>query len=682
MAKYGTVKYGTVKYGSRNPPIYTLSYNGEIYGDEISSDGGGLEMTHAMVGETLSVDTLTAPIITRDLPVRLLGLGQGTNDFIFDSNGKIVCVRGGALTPDFVRNGTGELFFRTDRVGRYFANSLAQTGPYANTLSMYSAIWLLEQSYHYGNMYTGEAAGDVIADIIGNVVTYTIDADVAAIEVYQYLPYAKKRSNLQFVLMAIGASIRNNSDGSLRITTLSAAASGTFGASRVFFGGSVVDKTPATAVQVTEHNYVASEDTATLYDNTTVLTETITFKEPYHDLAITGGTIVSSGVNYCTFTGAGAVTITGKKYTHITRVITVGTTPTGSYTDNVKTVTNNTLLGPINAEQVAENLYSYLSVAKSIKQEVVFGTERPGDVVNVIHPYSRELASGCVKTMSLSFGYTELRAVSEFLVGYIPSGAVSGFTHYAILADAGTYTVPAGVTRIRAIISGAGDGGGAGANGADSVPGTSGQGGAGGTAGIAGTGALIFEINLNVTPGDTISYASGAGGTSGAPGGATTFGAYSSASGRRYPYGYYEPKSGLTLAADGTAGVSGGKGRDYGQVGINVTYNGVTYTPGENGADHEPYYGGGGGGAAAGNNGGVGGDAHYIQGWGWVNGTGGTGASAAAIANATSIGTGGDGGHGGGGGGYAKKANPLNPGIGGSGSVGGQGGPGGIIIYY
>ena len=98
--------------------------------------------------------------------------------------------------------------------------------------------------------------------------------------------------------MAVGAHIRNASDGKLRITTLNPTVTGTFDESRVFVGGTVLNNNPATGVQVIEHNFLESEDETTLYENSTVSEETITFNEPIHDLVITNGTIISSGVNY------------------------------------------------------------------------------------------------------------------------------------------------------------------------------------------------------------------------------------------------------------------------------------------------------------------------------------------------------------------------------------------------
>jgi hypothetical protein len=658
--------------------INKLTYNGNTYDGQITANAARLIMRHGMVGEELAIDELQIPI-TLGTPIRVICSDQGAGDFILTSDGYIVCASDG-VAPEFAPNAPGQYYFNDTLVSKQYIQELKRTG--VNDWLMYfnSAIKLLDQSDHKGGLYTGQTAGTVLADIMGDV-PYTVDDDVAAVQVYGWLPYDKRRNNLQKLLMAVGAHIRNASDGTLRITTLNPTPTGTFDESRVFVGGSVLDNDPATAVQVIEHNFLESEDETTLYENSTVGEETITFNEPIHDLTIENGTILDSGVNYCTFLGAGAVKITGKTYVHVQRIVTHGT---GS---NVKKVSANTLISPNNAPAVAERLYNFLSVAKTIKQEVIFGTERPGDVVNVLHPFTRESVSATVKSMDIELGQTELRAQSEFLVGYEPSGIIPGFEHYEVLTGEGDWVVPEGVTDIRLIEA---DPGLKGENGKNGENGSAYSGGAGGEAGQGGAGGKIFEINLKVTPGATIHYSCGE---------HTIFAGLSAELGREYPYGYYEPKSGLTLGKKGINGeLNGGKGSDESGTGPSVTKGGITYHPGANG---DPYtddgvtaIGGFGGGAASAGNGTDGADGWvervYIVGQGEVievwNGNGGKGGQGAAGANATDYGQGGQGGDGGGGGG--QSLGPLvgsfggNPGVGGAGGEGGLGGPGVIIIYY
>jgi hypothetical protein len=294
--------------------------------------------------------------------------------------------------------------------------------------------------------------------------------------------------------------------------------------------------------------------------------------------------------------------------------------------------------------------------------------------------------------MSISIGLSELRAVCEYLVGYSPEGVISGFENYVYKTGDFTWTVPAGVTKIRAIICGGGAGGQAG------YPGSSGStvsGGAGGQGGAGGVGGAILEVNMAVTPGEVISGSCGTGGAGRTiegfpsnPGEDTTFGIYSSASGRRYPYGYVEQKTGNRIALPGMNGMSGGNGSAIGNPGTPVYFEitGITWYPGADGASHTSggltALGGGGGGAAYGSNGGAGQDG-YIDGGYLTGGGGGQGASAAGATDYSVYGGGGWGGHGGGGGGQGHGYLFGNSGgAGGVGSYGRNGSAGVVVIYY
>ena len=335
---------------------------------------------------------------------------------------------------------------------------------------------------------------------------------------------------------------------------------------------------------------------------------------------------------------------------------------------------------------MAESVYKLLRVKQSIQQEVVVGSERPGDVVQVINPRTEEMVSACIRSMSIQVGLSEMRAVCEFLLAYTPPGPILGYEDFDFLTGSGSWTVPEGVYKIRIIVCESAKGGDGGSNG--TKPAVGGSAGLGGAAGAYGPGGRIYEAEIEVTPGDIIAYnaplgtAGGAGsrpvstGTS-IPGEAaaepdpTTFGPYSSDFGRRYPDGYYEPRTGLTIGVNGAAGVAGGKGAGGGTPAGDVTLDGTTWTGGTS------VDGAGGGGAAAGANGG---NASITD----TKNYGGAGADAIDRVDSTGYGQGGDGGHGGGGGGGANNSTGHTgvTGGGGEGSDAGDGGAGCIIVYY
>lgn len=676
-----------------------------------------LHLAHAMVGETLESDTSTITYREKDPNPPLGFVAADTEEVMLDADGAEFWVadeyKGTGLVPERLTDGVVmECVSNGSTVVRHFFDSYKQTGKNKYTLYGLSVIGVLASKKHYGGMYVNTPIATVLADILSGY-NYTVDASVADLTVTGYLPISTRRDNLQQVLFAIGATISTNADGTLQIYSMSNVVTSTLNKSKCFMDGNVQLSNPVTGVQITEHNYFEASDVVTLYDSGIYGTETIEFSEPYHSLDISGATLVESGVNYAIISGNGAAVLTGKKYTHVTRVVTAANSKNG----NVKQVDSAYLANPAVAQSIADRVFAYLKNNVTISQDILFEQERAGDVVSIIDPYTDKMVTACTKELDISLSELQ-RASGKFLVGFVPQGAISGYQNYVLLTGSGNWTVPDGVSTIRVILVGAGSGGGAGENGTDGEAGYvssttkpsdvhGGAGGKGGKAGSAGSSGKIFEVSLNVTAGATLSYVCGAGGTGGSSngakgtsGGATTLGQLSSDSGRVYNDGYKEVKTGLTFGKTGSTGLAGGdggygsddsgtsaKGQDGGSV---STYtggkgaNGSKTSSGPDGRNINYYGGGGGGGAANGANG--------ID--GTTKGAGGNGANGNSGIDGANYGDGGGAGNGGGGAGGGSHRNNVNVnldtdnyysvggGTGGTGGSGGNGGNGCIVIYF
>lgn len=599
----------------------------------------------------------------------------------------------------------------------FFNGQIKEAGYKTYSLYAESYITLLNYDYHYGGFYTGVDAGVVIAEIMGDI-PYTIHPDVAAIKLYGYLPYGTKRDNLLQVIIATGAAITRNADGTMHFTVLTSTVTGTFSDGRSFISGSLDEDTQVTGVQVTEHAYVPIEDEITLFQQSFNDIQTATFTEPAHDLTIVNGTILSSGANYARIQGAGAVTLTGKKYRHTTKIMTRGNllnTPD----DKIVTVTNATLITSLNSSSVAQRLYAYAKCNRTVKADVLINSERTGDMVQLVHPYKSDYLSAAIHSLDFAASNT-LRASGEFLVGYEPQGASIGYQHRVVLTGSGNFTIPA--PEFRVVMIGGGQGGRAGEDGKDGDDGRdysasdavhSADSGDGGDGGDGGLGGKVFDVTLTGTVGNTIAYSCGPGGVGGIADGSagdegttTTFGSYSSDSGATGEY--VDAMTGQLFARRGTDGYDGARGRKR-----NETYD-ETYHTVIRGPNDEPYYQGDygltatyqsgsvqcvgagayGGGPAVGEDGQKGGDgtATYNAGHGMAQGgNGGRGGNGDPGDDATDYGNGGGGGHGGGGGGGGGDAYNQSGsqyyhagwgGPGGEGGHGGDGAPGCIIVYW
>lgn len=549
----------------------------------------------------------------------------------------------------------------------YYLRSITRTGATSYRLVAWSAVGLLAAMAHKGGIYTGQTVAEVVKEICGNV-PVVVKSVFANTKLYGWLPYCQPkadrrgksaRDNLVQVLFAIGAYLTTDLNGVLHIDALWDGASSTIGSNRMYAsGGKVSYSDPISAVTVTEHQYIAGTDEKELFSGTSQQGDIITFSEPMHSLTATGFTILESGANYAKIS-AGSGSLKGKTYIHNTRLVTQ--TVTENAAENVKSVTDATLVSLVNSSAVAKRLADYYKCRETITNGIVSGQEKPGHVVSVYHPYDKKMVSACIVSLDTTMSGT-LKSEMAALVGFLPPQPESSeyFDERVILTGSGVWTVPEGVTSYTRVLIGGGRGGSSGHRGespAVRTPkswtekfdalrryvgldnGVSLEGGKGGEPGEAGDGGkVLVETVTDAVPGAKVSYACGKGGyggafsqgnDAGAPGTATTMGGATSDTGSSSEAGYTDAITGEVFAAKGKSGIAGSPGNGYTWDGGKYTYqpsplitvDGVTYSAGKDKEEVEgedgrgryntaPYgyvgyswRGGYGGGAAAGSNG-------------------------------------------------------------------------------
>lgn len=629
---------------------------------------------------------------------------------------------------EFIRNTPLTFYHDGNQMGIFYVQTISRTSINTYHFTCTSTVGLLDETYHDGGIYTGETVREVCTDICSPLTCY-VKSNIANIKLYGWLPIATRRENLAQVLFAIGATLKVDYNGAIRIEGLWDGQSSEITASEMYAGGSVEYATPVTEVIVTEHAYSQSTTEVTeLFNGTTSAGDKITFDDPCYDLEATGFEITESGANYAIVTSGSGV-LNGKKYTHVTRqIITPTNTRSRSLveqSDNTVKVENATLVSLVNANAVAERLAEYYSHNERINNKIAIKRETPGDVVQISHPYGGEV-TGCVESADVTVS-GKLAAQESVLVGYKPQdiGEQEYYDTVEVLTKDGTWTVPDGVTSVRIVLIGGGAGGDSGERGengestdeATNTNGTPrpGKGGKGGKGGTAGKGGKIYTIELKVTPNDQFNAKIGVKGVggeyssdtvnAGTAGTDTSFAGYTSQDGASSSEGFSEPTMGITYGVWGTDGITGADGGDGGVPSTDEKVSGspggdvLTYLGGKGGTGVRGTKrdgtvvggsGGGGGGAAYGINGSDGGNAimnsgglRTIHGY-----TGGNGGTPDAIIAPTIYGAGGHGGHGGGGGG-GVGAVTLNAtyssesgGAGGAGTSGTDGAPGCVLIYY
>lgn len=652
----------------------------------------GLLMDELAIDEFSPVVYSTAYIRVRFTPAESSGL--------ITADGKLFLCYPGLGFLDQLPYATPIWYYSDDvLIGKFYCKRVVRSGKTWFDIQAVSAIGVLDGQTHNGGLYSGQRFDTVAADIIGGSISFSCDPAVSALPVFGWLPKSSRRKNLHQLLFAHGVSIKKDEEGNMVFTFPDTVTVKNIPDSRIFLGGSIDYMSPASLVDVTEHAFMRlpSDETVTLFDNTdgsgVADHTTVDFRDaPIHDLAASEGlTIHESGVNHAVLSGTGI--LTGRKYTHTTKIISL---ESGSTAENkTVSVTDATLVSLVNSEYVAKRVLSYYSSAKTIAADIVVESEKPGDQIAFNNPFD-EPETAFLSSMEITSS-SFLRSACEIITNYKPEWYGNNFSNVVVLTGSGTWTHTG---RVRAVLVSGGEGGWSGGDGKQGESGGNGRGlaGEGGVPGTPGRGGRILSITLEVS--GSIAYSCGTGGAGGINSGETpvagedgtdtTFGSYTTASGERSQTGTVNLFTGAVYALPGQDGVAGVRGASEDDPSETMAYDGAAYSPGAQGTDRGNATGGYGGGPAAGANGGDGRNAYaestggVIQ--GYNGGQGGDGANAVAPADASSYGAGGNAGHGGGGpgqGGYSGKGVGWQgkSGAPGKGSDGARGGDGCIIIY-
>ena len=536
--------------------VNEIRYKGVSYAtdDDIKVPSGILYEVKALRSDSLEANSLTVTVFSNDKAI----MGFAKNDKV-----------------EYFRDGR--------RVGVYYLQTVERVGSDAYTLSALSALGRLITMRHVGGIYTGQTVAEVVPQICGPV-EVMIESVYASRKLYGYLPYSNPdtrtgngrsaRDNLSQVLFAIGASLGTDENGVMRVEKLWDGVSATITADQINEDScSTVYETPVSAVEITEHQWVKSGAAVSLFDGTAEEGTLVTFSDPAYDLVGSGVTVRESGANYAILS-AGTGTLTGKSYNHLTRI--VRRTVTDGVEENVVTVSDATLVSLTNSVDVAKRMADYYRHRETIRVDVEPGTERAGRVVQIFHPWDKEMVQACVESRETVISGI-LNSQTSALVGFTPAQPEQAeyFSERVLLTGSGTWTPPEGAEAVTAVLIGDGQDGTAGQNGegvaltGQTIPNTcsgsfpSASAGKGGKAGSPGSGGKIFQITMDITPGMSFSYAT-------SQNGEAVFGSHSSAEGSASPNGYYDDVTGKTYARQGAVGYDGGDGGAPGKSGRSV----------------------------------------------------------------------------------------------------------------
>lgn len=488
-------------------------------------------------------------------------------------------------------NNTPILIYRDDVIyARFTKQSVSRIGANTYTIQGQSPLGVLAGMSHPGGIYAGQTVEQVVREICGSI-PVIVKSILAGMKVYGYLPYTEPpessaRDNLAQVLFAIGAHLGTDLNGVLRVEPLWDGIASEVGTT--YSDGRIQYDAPVSAVSVTEHQYIESNEETELFKGTAEYGHLVKFSAPMHHLSASGFTILESGANYARIS-AGEGILTGKTYAHNTRIVSRTVTPGAN--DNIKSVTDATLVSVFNSNAIANRLADFYKFRSHIAEGIVPTAQKPGHCIQIYDPYDKKMVKGCIESLDTTLSNT-LKSNAQVTIGFTPPNPedIEYYNHQITLTGSGTWTVPNGTTSITVVLIGGGQGGYCGAPGGDSTveqiswshvagdglltfqsSGYWGRGGAGGTPGKGGSGGKIYQADLTVYAGQKIVYACGDGGagaaynassqsTPGSLGKDTTFGTLSSKSGSSSGNGYTDPTTGKKYAQSGKQGIAGGDG--------------------------------------------------------------------------------------------------------------------------
>lgn len=743
-----------IKYGK-----YKFHGNSSRWGTDGLFMSGACEQLVALFGNELAADSLTFVVNSEALQhgseteptyVYLLDVNEKP---IKTSDGKFLVAR--PWYPDYRKFTAGAVLDLYNNpggtiIGRFYVEEVKQISRKTVQFRCTDGIGMLSKmTDHKGGLYLQAlttTAGTVINEIFaGSGLSYTVNSEVANLQLIGHLPRANRRENLARILTATGASCTEK-NGRLVIENLYYGGSQTTPSSRVYLsGGSVSYLSPATRVEVVEHNFYAldTDEEETLFDNAddaaTAYNQLVIFDEPCRDLTVSGSlTINESNVNYAIVSGIG--TLTGKPYTHTRRVMARDTGVNAA--EYVVRIEDNELVSSYNSQNLLRRMANYYKCTLSIQYEQIdpTGTILPGTSLDVVDPFGVR-RSGFISRKAFPIG-NKTKAQMDVLVDFV-SGPFGGSYDRSTVFDAsnisnGRLTLPAAMVGKQALVVLFGGAGG-GQAGYDGIDGNARKGldeyknptiqagGKGGKGGAPGERGNILTFTVDALPAYYTGAAIGTGGEGGSsngelgqPGTATTLGGYSSDDGVQLLSVYQDFITGTFYAKETQAGYDGGwggkaynHGKDaVGDIGAPCIVRGGNPDNweiywGENGANGNEFRwnqfsiengaAGGGGGAYGASDAGKGQvatkesaesltDAHWTL--------GGNGANALPFsftASATCTGYGGNGGGGGGGASlsvsYNRNTGSVSygyntAGTGGKGGAGGKGGDGLILVYW
>lgn len=299
-------------------------------------------------------------------------------------------------------------------LGNFFCDTV-KTASNITTITAIDAKGMLAKSdFLNGRVYSGELAGDIIAEIMeaAGITDYTIDEVTMAMPLYGTLKIQTCQKALREVLFACGAIMQTSRRAGIEINQYNRDAVMTIRRTQKFSTSITVDPY-VSDVTVNYNNWSIAFETSEIDKGEYGPgTHTIQFSSPVAELSISAGTIVDRHPYWITFNlpadVTGEVVISGKKYTNTSAAATASIQKIKSgETRNSKTFSG-TLLNYEAASRVAAAILDYYQLQQIIQTQEIGDAETSGawaEIENPVKEHGGFLACMESVTMDLTGGF-------------------------------------------------------------------------------------------------------------------------------------------------------------------------------------------------------------------------------------------------------------------------------------
>ena len=255
-----------------------------------------------------------------------------------------------------------------------------------------------------GGIYANKTALSLAQDILGNI-PFEMDASLQARTVAGHVPITSGMEAMALLCFAIGAVCDTSNSDKVKIFELPTAIQKTYSENEIMYSQSFEENARFTGFDLSVHSYAQSSETQDLYkaaDSGTGNGILVQFSEPMWGLSITSGTIAESGANYAKINANAGCVLTGKKYNHTQKVISVNNPlKNAGDLENREEVKSATLSW--NPQTVAQSCYNYYLRKYNLtaNAKVVLGGSKPGDKIKLETLYMGDVI-GTIESMKFN----------------------------------------------------------------------------------------------------------------------------------------------------------------------------------------------------------------------------------------------------------------------------------------